>query len=276
MGFKERMGFVAPRVAIQDSELDEETRVALYNALHSVIEALRVEYQSRPGDGASTLMSMLWADYFKRPMDDFPGARFTIPEVKDEILDGEWFDVLELLEEAGRCLRSVASAPIAKGYFDILNAVFSRYLVGYRFVSAEVVPVTSELETAAIEDAIEIGGTVAVHLQRAVQLLSDRERPQYAKVVHEAISAVEAKVGDMTGKRVLSEGLKELEKLGFHTHPALRDGWIKFYGYSSDAGGIRHALVRDEDIDEPLAVYFLVSCSAFVNLLTKIESAKSA
>ena len=40
---------------------------------------------------------------------------------------------------------------------------------------------------------------------------------------------------------------------------------MKLYGYTSDAGGIRHALIADQDpglgIDE--ARYFLLSCTSF-------------
>lgn len=158
------------------------------------------------------------------------------------------------------------------GYASAMNSRFEMNLVGFRFVSGELVRVTEPSEVAAVEQAVDSGGLPATHIRRALELLSNRESPQYANVVHESIHAVEAKIAAMTGKNVLSEGLKALEAAGYSIHPALGGGWTKLYGYSSDAEGIRHALVRNEEIDEPLALYFFVSCSAFVNFLRKLEA----
>ena len=46
-------------------------------------------------------------------------------------------------------------------------------------------------------------------------------------------------------KATLSDALKAIEKNGL-LHEALKDGFIKLYGYTSDADGIRHAM-----LDEP-------------------------
>jgi hypothetical protein len=48
-------------------------------------------------------------------------------------------------------------------------------------------------------------------------------------------------------------------------HPAMREGMNKLYGYTSDEGGIRHALLDESDIDEAEAKFMMVTCSAFVN-----------
>ena len=37
------------------------------------------------------------------------------------------------------------------------------------------------------------------------------------------------------------------------------------YGYTSDQGGIRHALLEESNIDEAEAKFMMVACSAFVN-----------
>ena len=65
----------------------------------------------------------------------------------------------------------------------------------------------------------------------------------------------------------MRDALKEIEKREL-LHPALKDGFIKLYGYTSDADGIRHAM-----LDEPKkltaadACYFLLSCTSFTNYL---------
>jgi hypothetical protein len=51
-------------------------------------------------------------------------------------------------------------------------------------------------------------------------------------------------------------------------HPALAEGLSKLYGWTSDAEGIRHALMDEPSLSFAEAKYMLVSCSAFVNYLT--------
>jgi hypothetical protein len=51
-------------------------------------------------------------------------------------------------------------------------------------------------------------------------------------------------------------------------HPALEKGFSSLYGWTNDAGGIRHALMDDSPAcDFEDAKYMLVSCSSFVNYL---------
>jgi len=56
-------------------------------------------------------------------------------------------------------------------------------------------------------------------------------------------------------------------------HPALLKGWKGIYGFTSDSGGIRHADYQGSvPATQELARYFLVTCSAMVNLLTTLQS----
>ena len=55
------------------------------------------------------------------------------------------------------------------------------------------------------------------------------------------------------------------DKIGLH--PALEKGFGAIYGYTSDQGGIRHAMIDESTCDFEDAKYMLVSCSAFVNYL---------
>ena len=50
-------------------------------------------------------------------------------------------------------------------------------------------------------------------------------------------------------------------------HGALKEAFKKLYGYTSDAGGIRHGSLDLANVDYDLAKYMLVSCSAFINYL---------
>ena len=140
-------------------------------------------------------------------------------------------------------------------------------LSGYRLVGNRLVEITSDEEIAAIEDAlVDAKRPFRTHIERALDLIADRKNPDYRNSIKESISAVEALVNALNGKKgTLGQALK---KLGVDTHPALEDAFAKLYAYTSDANGIRHALMEKEsDLGFEDAKFMLVSCSAFVNYL---------
>jgi len=55
------------------------------------------------------------------------------------------------------------------------------------------------------------------------------------------------------------------EQIGLH--PALKASFSSLYGYTSDEGGIRHALMEEEKVDFNDAKFMLVVCSAFVSFV---------
>jgi len=60
----------------------------------------------------------------------------------------------------------------------------------------------------------------------------------------------------------------EKEK-GILIHPSLSEAFKKLYGYTCDEGGIRHAMINDnEQVKQEDARFMLIACSAFVNYLT--------
>jgi hypothetical protein len=69
-----------------------------------------------------------------------------------------------------------------------------------------------------------------------------------------------------TPKATLPDALKVLDQRG-QVHPALREGFIKLYGYTSDEHGIRHAMLDRPTLDAADARFFLLSCTSFVNYL---------
>ena len=97
---------------------------------------------------------------------------------------------------------------------------------------------------------------------------ADRENPDYRNSIKEAISAVEsiARVVSGRDKATLGDALQAIEKSG-QLHPALKKGFLKLYGYTSDEQGIRHAMLDEPNLTAADARYFLVSCSSFVNYL---------
>ena len=64
-------------------------------------------------------------------------------------------------------------------------------------------------------------------------------------------------------KSTLGDLLKEMER-GGKLHPALKASFSSLYGYTSDADGIRHALIGEEANDFEDAKFMLVACSSFI------------
>lgn len=267
------MGHREPRSIVQTDSLDVETRTELWNILHQ----LKTNLERARRGGAKTesqLLSALWQWQFKEPLDEKPSDLAIWLRVKSTILTGNWYDALDLLEEVLGYLRRYRDAyhpatspdPLA----GALNERFEHFMVGYRVIGDTITPIDSatgvEAVIAATNDTTPIAG--ARHsLERATDLLADRESPDYANSIKESISAVEAVVKKVTGEGTLGAGLNRLEAAGLTIHPALKGALSKMYGWTSDADGIRHAGIEAADADQALAKYVLVTCSAFVSYL---------
>jgi hypothetical protein len=146
-----------------------------------------------------------------------------------------------------------------------------RELSGYRFVDGKIARITSEEEIISVEEAIDVGDQfkpVSLHIKQALDLFADRKSPDYRNSIKESISAVESMCKLITGddKATLGTVLKRLEdKVGLHR--ALKKAFDSLYGYTSDEGGIRHALLEESDLKSEDAYFMLVTCSAFINYL---------
>jgi hypothetical protein len=152
-------------------------------------------------------------------------------------------------------------------------------MASYRFVSEKIVQITSEEEIASIEKALALPGglkPVTAHLHQALTLLADRKTPDYRNSIKESISAIESLSKILSGltNATLSPALNAVEKKT-KLHPSLKEAFQKLYGYTSDAQGIRHALIEESDLDFEDAKFMLVSCTAFVNyMVVKAQKAE--
>jgi hypothetical protein len=130
-----------------------------------------------------------------------------------------------------------------------------------------IAPITSEEEISAINDALAVKfSPVRPHLNSALEKLTDRKNPDYRNSIKESISAVEALVQTITQSdgSTLGKLLKIMEdKSGLH--PSLKGAFDKLYGYTSDADGIRHALLEEDKVTFEQGKFMLVVCSAFTN-----------
>lgn len=271
------MGFRPVRSLIQTNTLDDETRTELWNI---VLVTFRTVASKQMTDATGSITSAMWAWEFKKPRDEEPAAEFVWGRVKAQVLQGDWFDALDIIESFVGYLKQFNTwhySEILEACIGSLNDVFERHLVGYRFIELKIVPLDSDIDADAVTEAINASRDFTGargHLLRASELLADRKSPDYPNSVKESISAVESVVRKATKEGTLGAGLKKLQAAGITIHPALEGAWSKMYGWTSDANGIRHSAVEPADADQAIAKYMLVTCSAFVTYL--IEAGRKA
>lgn len=262
MRFSERMGLSPLKNAIQLDSMDGDLRAGLWNVFRPVfLDSLNSgDYRAH----ARSRLGVIWDQFFKLPTDEAPtDTRYAVKLLKPEFLSGDYLRVYDLIDftvqRFGDTFRTLASA---------YNVVLEREVAGYRFVGGVLSPISSEYELQSIEEglaaAVRFSGA-ALHLQTALKYLSDRESPDYRNSIKESISAVESVAQELTGKpkATLGDLLPMLEKAGT-LHRAQREAFSKLYGYTSDEGGIRHALLDDDKSDFAAAKYMLAVCSAFI------------
>lgn len=270
--FSQRFGHAPARDVIQVNSIDAELRNGLWNVMHILVWNQDGFLYSRHGAGrVDRFSTMLWAFHFKLPVDARPsyGGSLDVPEtmqfIRRHFFKALWHEAYSFIEFVAETFKEEhPELPIA------FNHVLERELSGYRFIDGLLAPITSEAEVAAVSEAIgdrRFGG-VDLHLSRALQLLADRKNPDYRNSIKEAISAVESMARHITGnpRATLGDALSSLSK-DAKLHAALSGGFNKLYGYTSDEGGIRHAMLDEPHLTQADARYFLISCSAFVNYL---------
>jgi len=135
-------------------------------------------------------------------------------------------------------------------------------------------PIASKEQGEATQQAIETVrqgrmDAAATHLRQAVEHIN---MGQYADSVADSIHAVEsvARTIDPNHGNSLGKALNSLEDEGHLKHKALKQAFMKLYGYTSDEQGIRHALLDQSSADVGLdeAIFMFGACASFAAYLT--------
>ena len=281
--FSQRNRFTTIKNILQIDNMDEDLRNSLWNVLQiyywgkaEQVLSLYADVDKSTMVSYENLFKIVWIDYFKKPLDTISLEFFNImPFIKRYFFDCKWYEVYDFME----FFANKNFLDLNKEFMDSCNIMLERELSAYRFIDNLITPIISETEIAEIEEVLknsEPYKTVNTHLHRALKLLSDRQSPDYRNSIKESISAVEsiAKIITEDDKATLGDALKKIDKK-IKIHKALIESFLKIYGYTNDADGIRHSLMEDSNLDFEDAKFMLVSCSAFANyLIVKIEKAK--
>ena len=183
----------------------------------------------------------------------------------------KWYIVYDDIEKICCLLFKEECSYFYPKKFEEINSILkeenSAYLLSdYGFI----IPITNKEELETVNEATTSPyAPVNEHIQKAISLFK-KEPADYANSIKESISAVEALCQIIIDdeKATLGKAIKKLKEKGVMIPPALEEAFNKLYGYTSNEGGIRHAL--SEGDTQPTfddAKYMLVSCSAFVNYL---------
>lgn len=257
--------------------MSEALRNSLWNVLLQLYEDRDHRYWQRVAEHLATL-------FRKVPADQLPYRDHELRQwVKEYFYSLTWYEAYDLIEFVvhnhhdmtvvfyGQSIlpHRVSTAHLAAA----INGVLERELSGFRLIQGSLVPISDPAEVQEIEDAAESAGHAGLvgareHIRTAVELLGKKPHPDYRNAIKEAISAVESVAKQIGGAdtETLDPALRKLaEKV--QIHGALRAGFSKLYGFTSDQGGIRHAILDEPSVGFAEAKYMIVSCSAFVNYL---------
>ena len=273
--FSQRICAVEASTVIQLESMSQPLRNSIWNFIVSLFD-----------DGESgwwRIAEQSSQFFFKLPVDELPSYNALRREwIKKQFYALTWYEVYDFVEFiVERYERARDRQRYRKDQLRlILNSIFEDDLSGYRFVGEELAPLSNPAEVAAIEAALATTSRTGLagahaHIEAALQLLGKRPDPDYRNSVKEAISAVEALAKQLgtADSQGLAGALNALGKK-VSLHGGMRAGLLSLYGYTSDEGGIRHAMLEESSVGFDEAKYMVVACSAFVNFLAaKAEAA---
>lgn len=281
-GFSDDMGFNPCNTQPQTAEFDHRTRTFISNSLYDFLQIVfehEVETRNlRYGLSDQNLSTVFCKDLIQNVFADsnhLPiGYQYNwenlYPSIEKVIMEAPYNEVLDLLWYICYWL-SVATNKCFNVFQKWFNDLFEREYVGYRFIAGKIVPITDKIEMQEIEKACQTSFEGArTQLQKALGFLSDREHPDYKNCINESISAVESvcKVIANKPKAELGDALKALIASGYPIHGGLKSAILALYGYTCEAGGIRHAeRATESTVTFEEAKFMMVTCSAIVNYL---------
>lgn len=260
--FSHRRGYKSLRTELQLESIDQSLRVRLWNVFEqSFLNQLSSGFIPR-------WYHYVWDNHFKLKTNTIGMYDDARQKIETYFFTCKWFEVYDFLEFS---IASVSYDSLAKLFAQDCNLVLEQELAGYRLISGVFTPITSDSELINVESAVDNSPkNASMHLKQALVHLSDKKSPDYRNSIKESISAVEALSSILAGKptATLGEAIKEIDKASpIQMHSALSGAFLKLYGWTSDANGIRHALQDEPNLGFEDALFMLVSCSAFINYL---------
>jgi len=282
--FSERYGFANVRDSFQIESMDEGLKNRLWNKIRIIFIDTLIGYKF---DGKYTgyveseygklrvkehkdFILKIYDQFFK---DDVEPLLYSKDQIKNYIKirysDLLWYEVYDFIEYISEIYYI---EEVSNNFRKEINQILEEEMSGYRFVDNYIAPIIDNIEIKEIEEALDCKYIpVKQHLSNALELLSDRENPDYQNSIKESITAVESVAKIITGKETdLANCLKVMD---IDLNKQFKTAMTNLYGWTCKEDGIRHGHTGEElktSFEE--AKYMLVSCSAFVNYLISKNS----
>lgn len=272
MSFSQRMG-LAPSVKVAQVEsIDTDLQNSLWSVLvinlfDSYFSRSRAYPDKLRDSNFWDFAQQTYTNFYKAPVDTIPYSWSEFKKtIRGSFFKMKWHRIYSFLE----FIVDSNYKDTAEALTSEFNKVLDRENSAYRFVAGKVTPITSSAEVEEVEKAIACSDNytgVRKHLETSLGLLTDRVNPDYRNSIKESISSVEslAKILVNDEKATLGQALKILETK-HNLHASMKSAFMTLYGYTSDAGGIRHALLNNTAAPTKAdARFMLICCSAFIN-----------
>lgn len=215
MFFSERYNIV-PSKAILINDLRETCKNKMFNSLNFFFNDDLDDDDAK--DFYIYMVDFLGEKLINQVISYDPSCRFSliINDINHHWDNFEWFqcfDFIEILLQFDYMNTTEESLIRLK---DNLNNDFENEKMGYRIIDNQIVDITNESEIEEIEEAIDSNfNTVNDHIQKSLELYSDRKNPDYKNSIKESITAVESMCCIICGENVeLGKALGRLEKNG--------------------------------------------------------------
>jgi len=277
--FSERYGYKKPRESFQIEYIDKALRNRLWNKIRDCyfisIEIDKYDFITKNED--YIFFKKIYDEFFKLPHPPSTYIKELYEDINAWFFRMQWYEVYDFIEYVSNIYWN---EKINEKFKQEVNKVLEEEMSGYRFVGDYIVPIIDEVEIKEIEEVFESKyEPVKRHLSNALELLSDRENPNFVNSIKESITAIEAITQIITGKKTdLGNCLKEMKKQKLLD---LNNNFVKaldlLYDWTNKEDGIRHAHT-DEKLKTTFeeAKFMLVASSAFINyIIAKFENAEN-
>lgn len=262
LSFEQREGLIPLPTQLQRGEISKELRAKLWAYVHGQIASQSMSLSRGTGYWAEVLRDVhVLRDH--RRIDQFRALQ-SFQQLGDMFERGTYERVYGWLDYV------IQHAKTPGGFGAVIGNILAEGRSAYRVVDNQILPLASDEERQAFEKALQDASAdkfvgAKSHLRAAGTNLTNG---RFAESIRESISSVESVARTLEPTGDFSKALAKLETK-ISIHPALKKGFTAIYGYTSDEGGIRHALLDagEAAVDEIDAIFFLGACSSFVSYL---------
>jgi hypothetical protein len=251
-------------------EISQELRATLWSVIYRHLDDAR-KYSKMGGEPCfderwSNILRFMHLHRDHKMVDEFTNnPRKIIPEVKQIITKGDYVAVFGWLQFLLRLRICPHNLP------EQIDRTLRHGHAAYRVLEGHtIVPIGSEAELETLKRAFaDLAATeffgARDHLRKAAEELT---AGRYPDSIRESINAVESVARTLGPDGSLSGALAKLEKTA-KIHTAMKGGFTRLYGYTSDEQGIRHAHLNEPSAkpDETDALFMIGACAAFLSYL---------